>query len=91
MKCTTVMQTPNQHYLLLDELYLSSHLGEPRPSGSLCCDDTHILSKPNQHIYDYVGFIIASVLFQCRLYTCACNYPRAQHGGNKRTYVCMYR
>ena len=44
MKCTTVMQAPNQHYLSLEELYLSSHL------GSLCCDDAQILSKPNQHI-----------------------------------------
>ena len=32
-------------YLLLDDLYRSSDLGEPRPSGSSCCDIIQILSN----------------------------------------------
>ena len=35
-------------YLSLDDLYQSLDLGEPRPLGSLCCDDTQILST-SQH------------------------------------------
>ena len=36
-------------YLSLDDLYRSD-LGEPHPSGSLCCDDAEILSK-SQHTH----------------------------------------
>ena len=32
-----------------DNLYRSSDLGEPRLSGSLCCDEAQILSKSQTH------------------------------------------
>ena len=33
-----------QIIISIDDLYWSSDLSEPCPSGSLCCDDTQILS-----------------------------------------------
>ena len=38
-----------------DILYQSSDLGEPHPSGSLCCDDAQILSKSQTHSNYYLS------------------------------------
>ena len=44
-----------QNCLSLDDLYWSSDLGEPCPSGSLCCDDAQTLQNQCVH-YSIIFF-----------------------------------
>ena len=52
----------------IDDLYRPLDLGEPCPSGSLCCDDAQIISnhKPHTgHFYGSYEHTVRHIHLQC--------------------------
>ena len=68
-------------YLSLDDLYQSLDLGEPCPLGSLCCDDTQILST-SQHTQS--NYYLSASLFMCTVYMQLTNFAMVYPTGRRQ-------